>query len=424
MRALLWIGLALPLAAQQSSFPDVTPTSAIRFVLERKPCFGSCPVYRIEISGDGEVLYTGERYVAIPGPHSDHVPAEAVQGLIERFRKADFFELEPEYRSEISDLATNVVSLMIDGRRQTVTEYGGPQAVAELERAVDRAAGDEKWVRGNAQTVPFLKAEGWDFQTPENGIAVVRVASIGSVDALRDLIAAGAPVNAEDEQHRTALAAAALRANHEALALLIQAGASANDARAKASAVVNAAGVGDAEGVRMLLAYGADPNLQRPFTALIAAASSGSPDVVEEILKHKPDLNARDAMGRTAIRVVGEAGLTSSMQDLARVTEMLVAAGADVNIADNAGNTPLHGAGDERSAKAMIAGGANVNARNRMGETPLMTTVDEAVTRVLLDAGADATLKNVSGRTAFDYALRDELTEKAAILEAAAAKKK
>jgi ankyrin repeat protein len=401
-------------------FPDIRDLNFVRFTLERTECFGSCPVYNVEIRGDGMVNYTGKMYVAVPGEHTSRISQDAVKDLLDRFRQAGFFGFDPEYRSFVSDLPSNTLTLEAGDLRFSVTNYGGPRGLVELERAVDLAAGTEKWVRGNAETVAALKDEGWELQSEESGRIFVRIAAQGDVAAVKAWIDAGAPLDGEDERHRTALSVAALRANHELMKLLLESGVSKENPAAKASAVVNAAGVGDLETVRALLAYGADPNLQRPFTALIAAASSGSPEVVAEILKHQPDLNARDNMGRTALRVVGEAGLTSAPQDLARVTELLLAAGADPNAADNFGNTPLHGAADERSAKALINAGANVNAQNRQGETPLMTTVDEDVARVLVEAGADLSLRTRDGKTAIDIARRNALSEKVAILEAAA----
>jgi ankyrin repeat protein len=402
----------------QEPFPEVQDLNSVQITLERGRCFGSCPVYKLEIRGDGTVNYNGTMFVAVAGPHTAHISQEAVKSLIAQFKQADFYNFDPEYHAWISDLPTQTISISIDGQKMTVVNYGGPQELSILERAIDRTAGVAKWVRGNTETVASLVREEYDFKDLEAGKLAVRVAAQGDIAALKALIDAGVPLDVEDDQHRTALAVAALRANHEAISLLVKAKASANNPRAKAAALVNAAGVGDLETVKMMLEYGADVNLQKPFTALIAASSSGSAEVVEEILKHQPELNSRDLQGRTAIRVVGEAGLASGQQNLALVTELLIAAGADVNAADNFGTTALHGAADERSAKALIAAGAKVNAQNRMGETPLMTTVDDGVAKALLTAGADVTLKNADGLTALDIARRNELRERAAMIEA------
>jgi hypothetical protein len=44
-----------------------------------------------------------------------------------------------------------------------------PQAVTDLENTIDRVAGTLKWIKGNADTIPALKKEQWNFKSPESG---------------------------------------------------------------------------------------------------------------------------------------------------------------------------------------------------------------------------------------------------------------
>lgn len=73
-----------------------------------------------------------------------------------------------------------------------------------------------------------------------------------------------------------------------------------------------------------------------------------------------------------------------------RCLEEMVKRGADVNVEDGEGNTPLHHAVRERKTPAMIfllAHGANVNAINHDDETPLVISIlqrDRDTTAVLL----------------------------------------
>jgi len=49
--------------------------------------------------------------------------------------------------------------------------------------------------------------------------------------------------------------------------------------------------------------------------------------------------------------------------------------GADVNVRDHDGNTPLHETFLTDVEEELLKPGANVNARNNDGETPIFTTV-------------------------------------------------
>jgi ankyrin repeat protein len=95
-------------------------------------------------------------------------------------------------------------------------------------------------------------------------------------------------------------------------------------------------------------------------------------------------------------------------------TRYLLQKGADANLRDGRGNTPMILAvlgGHAGLIPLLIAGKANVNLANGGGETPLILAVqrrDTEMARALLDAGADADqTDNVAGLSARDYARRD-----------------
>jgi uncharacterized protein len=182
--------------------------------------------------------------------------------------------------------------------------------------------------------------------------------------------------------------------------------------------LVRAAEIGDVAKVRALLEAGANPNLPKNFSALEAAAAAAYPKVVEELLKHHPDVNQRDSAGRTALNALGQSAVGRPGENPAEVARLLIKAGADVNAQDNIyANTPLHEVPDAASAKVLIQAGARLNRRNVEGQTALMVTLDPEVARVLLEAGADKTVRDKNGKTALDLARELDLTEKIALLK-------
>ena len=83
----------------------------------------------------------------------------------------------------------------------------------------------------------------------------------------------------------------------------------------------------------------------------------------------------------------------------------LLAAGADPNIANNYGNTPLHGAAHtvhEACVATLLAAGADPNVVNVNGDTPLLEATmrgHEACVATLIAAGANPNVVNTDGKT-------------------------
>ncbi len=132
--------------------------------LKRSACYGSCPAYSVEVNGNGEVEFNGESNVLVTGRHRGSISKQLVRDLVTYFERADYFSLKDEYAASVTDLPTYTTCIEFDGRKKSVKDYGGasvgmPRSVQDLERAIDEFTGTEKWVKGNDQTGPALKAE-------------------------------------------------------------------------------------------------------------------------------------------------------------------------------------------------------------------------------------------------------------------------
>ena len=84
--------------------------------------------------------------------------------------------------------------------------------------------------------------------------------------------------------------------------------------------------------------------------------------------------------------------------------------GADVNLQDNSGNTPLHWSiikGTQEHTIALLDGGADFDIGDRYEGTPLHFAASygrQAAILSLLERGADVTARDAFGDTPFDKA--------------------
>ena len=165
----------------------------------------------------------------------------------------------------------------------------------------------------------------------------------GDVDAIRQLVAAGANVNARDPRRRTPAHVAAFASEDEALRLLAEAGADMNALEGQAYDVVTIAAVAnDPELMSLAIALGNDPGLTTsPYdgTALIAAAHLGHVEVVRRLIAAGAPLDHVNNLHWTAVIesvILGDGG-----ENHQAVLDALLSAGSDRTLADRDGITPL-----------------------------------------------------------------------------------
>ena len=131
------------------------PDAGTRITLVRSLCFGFCPDYTVTINGDGRVEYEGRRFVRVKGRQTGTASRDEVANLLAQFERAHFFDLRDEYRAQITDIPTYTIEFVHNGRTKRVVDYGGPgagmpEAVRDLENAIDRVANTAQWTRSES----------------------------------------------------------------------------------------------------------------------------------------------------------------------------------------------------------------------------------------------------------------------------------
>ena len=168
-------------------------------------------------------------------------------------------------------------------------------------------------------------------------------AAKGDVADIEKLVKEGERINIQDARSRTPLHVAVYLKRHDAARLLLKLGANPNALEIDRYDIVTIAAVAnDLQMLKIALDGGASTrNVTSRYdgTALIAAAHLGHADVVKMLIAAKAPLNHVNNLGWTALMesiVLGNGGKNHT--DTLRA---LVDAGADVNIADRRGTTPL-----------------------------------------------------------------------------------
>lgn len=185
--------------------------------------------------------------------------------------------------------------------------------------------------------------------------ALITAAERGDTATVARLLREGVRIEARDASGRTALLAATQHNRIETARALIAAGANVNaQDQIKDSGYLLAGARGHVEILRMTLAAGADLKSVNRYggTALTPACHYGHVEAVRELLKTSVALDHVNNLGWTCLLeavILGDGGTRH-----ADIVRLVVAAGANVNLADNQGVTPLAHA-RQRGQRAIVA---------------------------------------------------------------------
>lgn len=301
-------------------------------------------------------------------------------------------------------------------RGQTPLMYAAVENHAAIVRALI-AAGAEVNTRTKEYAFQTLTggAGGIIHDRPQGGLtALILAARQGAREAVRELVAAGADVNAEEPQYGfTALQTAIFNGHYALGRLLVESGAGVNDGSlyvtiemrnlAKYTNRPNPpeadAGVTHFDLLKLLLEKGADPN--RQYAKLMPPRQAqGNINVAPG---STPLYRAVRAVDLAAVKLLVESGANPSLAIMDGSTPLMAAAGLG---APRGGDEEVTEAGDRNNPvdvmKLLVDNGADVNAANGVGMTAAHFAVqrgNEHVIEYLARQGAKFDVEDKQGRT-------------------------
>jgi hypothetical protein len=425
---------------RSTPFPQPIDRTTFRIALQRTVCYGSCPGYKVSISGTGEVEWDGGPYaVAVPGIHHATLQSKSMDDLLDAVRASRILDARDEYRAGWTDNPTYTVSVDLNGLHKQIVDYigiivGMPTSIRDLEDTVDRIAGTDKWIAGNAELLPSLRAEHWDFaaSTPDNMRLYNSALQHKNQDVLAAFGTAHAPVFSSDPKIPSPACTASATADSSTV---LQMMASVPKDRPIPQSALSQCLMAAAQGGNLQLTefwlkrgasviaaphvYSADSMYLTQGSPLLAAIQGGSPAVVYRLLEAKAPLDSAHNDGHNLVAVAISSTQSNNPDDKRTILQTLLRAGVDPNERTDRDPSLFQLLSEPSLVPVLVAGGANPNAMDRNGMIPLMTNVYVPVLQAMLKAGADPTLRNKRGQNAAEWFRAEGLKEQADIIDAA-----
>lgn len=211
-------------------------------------------------------------------------------------------------------------------------------------------------LRNDAAALARLLDAGADVNTADGhgSTPAMLAARFGSTDALRLLVERGADLSARNHLGATAVRNAVEHKRTEALAVLLAAGADANEsypADADPTPLIKAASAGSDEAAATLLSFGADPNAAAPaggYTALHRAAERAGGPLVQILIEVGAQIDHADDDGDTPL-------LWAVVRRRSDNALLLLDRGADPSVVNARGETALSLAREHGADPALLS---------------------------------------------------------------------
>lgn len=122
-------------------------------VLERTPCYGSCPAYRLTLTRDGWAEYDGRMFTEREGRFRGGLPIGSFAMLAFATERIHLDEMRASYSVDVTDMPTTTVTVTrSDGRAFSISDYGdqAPPELWLLTTAMDGLAERIAWKEASA----------------------------------------------------------------------------------------------------------------------------------------------------------------------------------------------------------------------------------------------------------------------------------
>jgi hypothetical protein len=115
--------------------------SIFNIILERGPCFGTCPIYYLAIDNTGNVSLRQQNQA----DQTYRIPAANALSLFNQALRINFFNLNDRYENlQVTDLPSTKISIQTPSTTKSVYMYGledtVPQTLTDLAKRIDEVA--------------------------------------------------------------------------------------------------------------------------------------------------------------------------------------------------------------------------------------------------------------------------------------------
>jgi len=123
-----------------------TENAFVVISVEKLPCMGNCPAYKLRIYNNHIAIYEGKENVDKIGVYTTKISNKKFSELQEAFLNSDFFEMKDVYSAHIMDLQTTYIYFKLNEKEKKILDYyDGPKVLKDLVNIVEELNEQNRW---------------------------------------------------------------------------------------------------------------------------------------------------------------------------------------------------------------------------------------------------------------------------------------
>jgi hypothetical protein len=131
------LGLNSPSAQHESSI----------IILERTACYGTCPVYKIQLESNGRAYLTNTRFVEPLGIFQGVASEPKIESIFKTFQTVSWEQYQDKYDENVSDLPTAILTWYHSGYKKVIELRSNyPSEFDVLLKMIDELKAEIEWV--------------------------------------------------------------------------------------------------------------------------------------------------------------------------------------------------------------------------------------------------------------------------------------
>lgn len=125
-------------ASAKATNTKTTSNGIEKIVMERTPCFGTCPSYRFELNKNGKAIFTSWHYTTYEGVYEKQYEPAKVADLFKQFESYKVDTCSNNYESMLQDMPGINFHFTYKGKESSIMNaHFGPGFLNMLSKEVD-----------------------------------------------------------------------------------------------------------------------------------------------------------------------------------------------------------------------------------------------------------------------------------------------